>query len=263
MERMLVVVFDEEKKAYEASKKLTELDAEGDISVFAQAVVKKNSDGSISIEQSSAVFPMGTIAGTAIGALIGLLGDMPVTGAASGAVEGSLADMDRAGVNADFLDQVSGRLKPGKFALVADVSEEVTTAVDNQMKSLGGYVYRVSWQTVEAQEDAKQQADIQNEIDQLNKEEKAESRAEKKAEIHGKAESLKEKLHNKIEKAKLKHEERKKEAKAKIKYLEGKLANARGNAKAKLESRIDEQKKSSDAEQPAAAQPQVQQQQTQ
>jgi hypothetical protein len=35
MERMLVVIFDDESKADVASKTLTELDAAGDISVYA------------------------------------------------------------------------------------------------------------------------------------------------------------------------------------------------------------------------------------
>ncbi len=41
MERMLVVIFDDGSKAYDASKALTELDAAGDISVYAEACRKE------------------------------------------------------------------------------------------------------------------------------------------------------------------------------------------------------------------------------
>ena len=46
MDRLLVVVFDAESKAYEAKKALHELDREDIITVFDQAVVARNKDGS-------------------------------------------------------------------------------------------------------------------------------------------------------------------------------------------------------------------------
>src|SRR5579872_6388983 len=107
MERMLVVVFGDESKAVEASKAITELDADGDISVYSEAVIRKNSGNTVSIEQSGNVFPIGTVAGTAIGALVGLLDDVPDVGAVGGALAGSELDLDRAGVNVDFLSDVS------------------------------------------------------------------------------------------------------------------------------------------------------------
>ena len=84
MERMLVVVFDNEKKAYDGSRALRELDLEGSISVYAEAVIEKNGDGTVVIKQIGEDFPISTFSGTAIGALIGLIGG-PV-GVAVGAV---------------------------------------------------------------------------------------------------------------------------------------------------------------------------------
>jgi uncharacterized membrane protein len=45
MDRMLVVVFDNESKAYEGKQALLELDAEGSISVYAYSVLAKGADG--------------------------------------------------------------------------------------------------------------------------------------------------------------------------------------------------------------------------
>lgn len=51
MEKMLVVVFDTEKKVYEGSRALAELDREGSISIYAESVIQKNADGTIAVKQ--------------------------------------------------------------------------------------------------------------------------------------------------------------------------------------------------------------------
>ena len=51
MDRMLVVVFDNETKAYEGKKALSQLDSEGSISVYGYAVLAKHADGSATIKQ--------------------------------------------------------------------------------------------------------------------------------------------------------------------------------------------------------------------
>ena len=140
MERMLTVLFSDESKAYEGSRALKDLDSEGSISIYAQAVIRKNPDGTISIKQAGDEFPVRTVTGTAIGALIGLLGG-PIgfsVGVAAGTLVGALADVHASGVNEDFLGEVSTRLTPGKWAVVSDLSEEWMTPVDNRMETLGG-----------------------------------------------------------------------------------------------------------------------------
>jgi len=89
MEKMLVVVFENEAKAYEGARALNQLDTEGSIAIHAEAVIKKNADRTVSVLQSDGEFPVRTIGGTAIGSLIGVLGG-PV-GLAIGAVAGSFA----------------------------------------------------------------------------------------------------------------------------------------------------------------------------
>jgi uncharacterized membrane protein len=74
MDRMLVVVFDNESKAYEGKKALLQLDGEGSITAYAYAVVAKNSDGTTTVKQGDDSGPLGTLTGTALGSFIGLLG---------------------------------------------------------------------------------------------------------------------------------------------------------------------------------------------
>ena len=55
MDRMLVVVFDNENKAYEGKEALQQLDSEGSISVYAYAVLAKNADGTATLKQGDDV----------------------------------------------------------------------------------------------------------------------------------------------------------------------------------------------------------------
>jgi len=74
MDRMLVVVFDNENKAYEGKNALQQLDGEGSISVYGYAVLAKNADGTATVKQGDDVGPIGTLLGTSLGSLIGVLG---------------------------------------------------------------------------------------------------------------------------------------------------------------------------------------------
>src|SRR3974377_565960 len=100
MDRMLVVVFDNESKAYEGKKALLQLDNEGSISVYAYAVLAKHADGTASVKQGDDAGPLGSLVGTALGSLIGLLGGPAgvAVGAAAGGGAGSGVDIDNARV---------------------------------------------------------------------------------------------------------------------------------------------------------------------
>ncbi|MGA3289084.1 MAG: DUF1269 domain-containing protein [Candidatus Bathyarchaeia archaeon] len=240
MENMLVAVFENELKAYDGSRALAELESEGSISVHAEAVIKKNDDGTVTIKQKGDDFPIRTVGGTAVGALIGLLGG-PIglaLGAVAGTVAGSIGDKKRAGVNTEFLNEVSAKLTPGKWAVVSDVSEDwITTPLDTRMEALGGTVFRAARENVEHEQYAKDVAAIKEDIAQL-KAEQAKSRANQKVKLQLKIDNLNEKLRTELEAAKLRSMEQKKETKAKVEALEKKAANAKGEAKAKIENRI-------------------------
>ena len=241
MERMLVVIFDSESKAYEGTRALSELDGEGSVSVHAESVIQKNADGTVNIKKAGDDFPIRTIGGTAIGSLIGLLGG-PVglgIGAAAGATVGVLGDVYAAGVNIDFLNEVSGRLTPGKFAVVAEVSEEWTTPVDTRMEALGGIVSRTWREYVEDEIRARDVASLKAEIEQL-KAEHAQARAERKAKLQAKIDALNTKLEDKLEQARQRLEQKKNETDAKVKALQQKAAKAQGDAKAAIDARITE-----------------------
>jgi uncharacterized membrane protein len=144
MDRMLVVVFNNEAKAYEGKKALIQLDGEGSISVYAYAVLAKHPDGTSTIKQGDDVGPLGTLVGTSVGSLIGLLGGPAglAIGATAGSLAGGVFDLHNVRIGDDFIDDVSRALTPNKVAVVAEVDEEWTTPVDTRMEALGGTVYR-------------------------------------------------------------------------------------------------------------------------
>jgi uncharacterized membrane protein len=144
MDRMLVVVFDNESKAYEGQQALLQLDGEGSISVYAYAVLTKGADGKATVKQGDDSGPLGTLLGTSLGSLIGLLGGPAgvAVGAAAGMLGGATADLDNARIGADFIDDVNAVLSPNRVALVAEIEEEWAKPVDTRMEKLGGQVFR-------------------------------------------------------------------------------------------------------------------------
>jgi uncharacterized membrane protein len=237
---VLVVVFNDESKAYEGSRALNQLDDEGSIAIHAESVIRKNADGTSTVKQAEGDFPIRTIGGTALGGLVGLLGG-PVgwgIGAATGAVAGSFGDLYSAGVDADLLDDVSAALTPGKCAVVAEVSEESVTPVDTRMEGLGGVVFRASKRQVQDEQRARDVAALRAELDQL-KIEQAQARAEQKAKLQARIDTLNAKLQHKLDGAKRRSEQIKSETDAKIQALQKKAAKAQGDVKAAMNARVE------------------------
>ena len=144
MDRMLVVVFDSESKANEGKDVLFQLESEGAVVVYAYAVVARNKDGVARVAQNEDPRVVGTVLGTSLGALIGLLGG-PVgvgLGAAAGLAAGAAVDLDHSRIGEDFVEDLRQELLPEKFALVAEIDEDMTYPVDTRMEAIGGTVFR-------------------------------------------------------------------------------------------------------------------------
>ncbi|MGO9993016.1 MAG: DUF1269 domain-containing protein, partial [Steroidobacteraceae bacterium] len=200
MNKMLAIVFGDEKAAYEGVRALTALDSEGSIDVNALAVIKKNADGTVSRERVDDEFPAWTFGGTALGSLIGVLGG-PVgvaVGMGAGALAGLFGDLYTYGVDADFLSDVSTALIPGKYAVLADVDEEWVTPVDTRMEALGGVVFRTIKSAAEKEQRARDAAARRAELDQL-KAEHAKARSDQKAKLQAQIDQLRARLDKRLE----------------------------------------------------------------
>jgi uncharacterized membrane protein len=151
MENILIVVFDSEGSAYEGLNYLNQLHRSGVIDVYAGWVIEKEADGRITEKGWQGNFSFHTIAGTAPGLLIGLFGGPAGVGIGPtiGGLTGINGDLHAAGVNSHFVNDVAAVLKPGKFAMVADVNEEHVPSIDSRMEAMGGAVFRTEKQHFE------------------------------------------------------------------------------------------------------------------
>jgi len=228
MEKMLVVVFDNESKAYEGKKALLQLDNEGSISVYAYAVLAKHADGTASVKQGDDAGPLGSLVGTALGSLIGLLGGPAgvAVGAAAGLGAGSAVDIDNARIGDDFIADVTKQLLPTRVAVVAEIEEDWTTPVDTRMEAIGGTVFRRALSDVQHQIHEENVAAMKADLAQM-KTERAQARADRKAKLQEKINQLDTKIQQHLQKAKERHEAAKAEAQAKINVLQAKAARVR------------------------------------
>jgi uncharacterized membrane protein len=144
VDKILVSVFDSEEAAFEGLTALKDLHGQGNITLYASAVIAKDANGEASVRKAADQGPIGTLVGVVGGGLVGLLGG-PVgvaVGAYVGGFSGLMYDLFKAGISADFVDEVSATLTPGKTAVIAEVDEAWTTPVDTRLGALGATTLR-------------------------------------------------------------------------------------------------------------------------
>ena len=241
MDKMLVVVFDSELKAYDGSKVLQELQNEGSINLYAKAVIARDASGKVAVKQEGDAGPVGTAVGLLTGSLIGLIGG-PVgvaIGAYAGTVGGLFYDMGHLSVGEDFLAEVEKSLLPGKAAVVAEVWEEWTTPVDSRMEALGGVVFRRTSDDVLDAQIERDAAALDADLTELEAERDRET-GEARAKLQAKVDAAKGRLKTSQDAIQARIEANQKETDAKIKSLQEQAAKESGERKAKREARIAE-----------------------
>jgi uncharacterized membrane protein len=243
MEKMLIATFDDEKKAYQASRILRELDADGSIGTFAMSVIGKDASGRWTVREEADPGPIGTGVGLFTGTVLGVLGG-PVgvaVGAGVGTLGGMIYDLSKAGVSGDFLADAGEQLAAGKYAVVAELWEEWTMPVDARLEALGGVVTRRVRQDFVDVQNQREAAALKAELEQL-KAERAQAAKEHKARLDAKIEAVKARLRATQERTRAAIAAAKDEDEAKLNVLRAALAKTRGDRKAKLEARIAERR---------------------
>jgi len=152
MRNYIAVVFNDTGKAYDALHALWTLDDIGGVTVHGTAVVHRDQWGAFQVDTKETHPALATAIGVGVGALLGALAGPAGAavgaaggagiGAATGGVVGVTTDL----VRADNRDQAAYEtrlvVRNGQSAVIADVSEDSTTAIDSRMRELGGVVYR-------------------------------------------------------------------------------------------------------------------------
>jgi uncharacterized membrane protein len=228
---MLVVVFDNESKAYEGNKVLQQLDGDDSISVYSHALVLKNPDGTATVKQSDDRGPFGTLVGTLLGSLIGLLGGPTgfAIGAAAGFVGGATADLNKGRIGDDFIVDVAKVLLPNRAAVVAEIEEDSTTPVDTRMEAIGGTIFRRALSEVRRTIHDENIAAIKADLAQMTAEH-AKADADRKAKLQEKINQLESKLQAWLEEDQERRQDAEREARAKALILKAKAAVAKARA---------------------------------
>ena len=240
MDKVVAVVFNDEKQAYEGVRAFRDLHRDGSITVYSDAVVVKGANGKLSVREGGEV-PEGGLFGLLTGSLIGILGG-PIgvaVGASTGTMIGAALDLTRAGISEDYLDEVSAYLLPGKAAVIAELDEDWQAPIDTRMEGLGGHVFRRNWIAVEDAYYEKQIAADREELAALEAELKKAS-AERKARLEAKIEDTRHKLQDKRDELKARIESTKREGDAKVKSLQQQVTAARDEQKQRVERRLAE-----------------------
>lgn len=239
MSKFVAVIFPSENGAYEGTRALKQLHAEGTLTLYAMAVLAKEANGNIVTKQAADDGPMGLAVGTLVGGLVGLLGG-PVGGAigmSAGALLGGLGDAFDMGFRADFIDAASVRLKPGQAAVIAEIGEDWIAPLDMRMQAIGGEVIRQWRSDFEDEQLEKLVKERQAEFAEL-KSEFDRAGAEAKAALKKRVDEARAKLDEAGKRVEARQRQLEQEAEAKRKELEQQLAKASGETKAKIEKRI-------------------------
>jgi uncharacterized membrane protein len=243
MDKILVVVFESESKAYEGSLALQELQNEGSIDLYAKAVIVRDANGKVEVKQQGDSGPVGTAVGLLTGTLIGMFAGPVglVIGAGAGTYGGLLYDLAHLGVGEDYLGEVGKSLLPGKAAVAAEVWEDWTLPIDTRMEALGGVVFRRTRRDVLDEQIEKDNAALKADLAELQAEYDQAS-AEAKSKLQAKIDTTKAKLQAMQDAMQARLEASQQETEAKIQSLQEKAAKAHGERKAKMEQRIAELK---------------------
>jgi len=240
MEKMIVIVFDDEAKALDGLQAVRELDSDGEISVFEVQVVAKTPDGGARVIRNDDLLSVPMLAGgTAVGAILGLIGGPlgVITCGTAGAVVGAIADAQKAGLTDDFVGEVSRALKPGKVAVVADIMEEAVTPLDERIERIGGVVLRRMNTLVETTEEDLDAEAHRAEMQQL-KAERARARAGRLEKIDARIDHLGTQLENAIQRRRGNIRLRQQQREARIERLQSKARQSEGEVRLRQEARI-------------------------
>lgn len=157
MDNYIAVVFNNDQHAADGLHQLWNLDALGQVTVHGAAVLHRDDLGYIHVATKQTNPGLRTAVGIGLGALLGALaGPIGVAagaataaaatgagiGAAAGGVVGLTADAVKSGEHEEAAFQSGLVIHNNESAVIAEVSEDWTTTIDEAMKRLGGKVYR-------------------------------------------------------------------------------------------------------------------------
>jgi len=241
MNKMIVAVFENERDAFNGLSALKELHKDGDITIFADVVLLKDSEGKVSAKDSSGNSVTGTALGFTVGALTGLLaGPLGfVLGGLGGSTIGLMYDLYNSGVDAGYIDDVSKAMENGTVSIVAEIDEEWIVPVDTKIDENNGILFRRLKNEVISDQIKRENEQSEKEIEYLRAE-MSEAKDDAKANIQKHIDAAKAKLELMKTKVAEKNESIEKEYQEKSETIKNQIDTASDIHKAKLQKKLDE-----------------------
>lgn len=239
MNRMLVVVFDDETAAEAGTRAIKRLDSEGGITLYATGVIAKAEDGQVSVNQTPFKVGTSTGVGLAVSSLISLLrGSVGLTArSATRTLFGAVRNYWGVDVGLEFVEESARFFTRGKVALVAEIDEDWVIPVDTAMEASAGIVFRRTRAELGQAQNEQDIVALAAKLTELEGEyEHAASEA--KIKLLAKKTVAKAKLQETMQRATDKFNELKLDADAKVKSVEDQIAKVQNDFKARLENRI-------------------------
>jgi uncharacterized membrane protein len=142
MAKFVALTFPDHTKIEDAVRVLKNIQAERRIKLYGSAIIAKDGDGKLSVQEITKEGHGGTL----VGALIGALAGLPVGPAAAaivatgGAAIGNAADHSAEHDFEKFANKIADNMFRAGAAIVADVAEDDVPAFKARMQGLGASV---------------------------------------------------------------------------------------------------------------------------
>lgn len=143
MPNLVVITFDNAQEADQVLDALREAEDDHEISLDDTAVVIKEADGQVRVDNEvDRGVKVGAIGGGLLGLLIGFLFGGPIVSLLVGAIGGALGgDLANLGIDQRFIEDVTEDLAPGSSALFLMVREAEPEAVEQALEPFKGKIH--------------------------------------------------------------------------------------------------------------------------
>src|ERR1700752_1480171 len=125
MTSLIIASFEKEDDGIEVSRKLSQLEMLGEITIFERVMLRRNSDGTASVLQADITDGLRSISGLALDTLVTALGG-PVgmtVGILSGTFAGRVRDINYFGFPDDFENKLLLKVIPGHVSIIAEMDD--------------------------------------------------------------------------------------------------------------------------------------------
>lgn len=145
MNSLLVAVFDNEVSARRAMRWLDDGASNGDIDLYERSLIQTKPDGEFKVFKGDVSAGWETIAGAALGSILGMPGGPVgfVAGMiAGGAVGSAVSDLGQNAFGREFLKYLDDDVPAGSTLIVAHIGEKSAGYTDENLISFGANILR-------------------------------------------------------------------------------------------------------------------------